>query len=84
MAWEPLAIAHANPVPTLTAEGWGKAWGEALPVEKPSFHPPPRWERAVSSSHPHHTPRHPCVENFPSECLFPHQISASGVHLIVI
>lgn len=40
VAWEHLVTAHANPVPTLTAEGWGKARGEALPVEKPSFHPP--------------------------------------------
>lgn len=39
VAWEPLASAHANPVPTSTAEGWGKAWEEALPVEEPSSHP---------------------------------------------
>lgn len=39
VAWEPLASAHANPMPTLTAEGWGRAWREALPVEKPSSHP---------------------------------------------
>lgn len=84
VAWEPLVTAHANPVPTLTAEGWGKAWGGGSASGKTIFPPTPRWERAVSSSHPHHTPRHLCVQNFPSECLFPYQISARGVHLIVV
>lgn len=67
MAWEPLAPAHANPVPALTAEGWGRAWGGSAGGGT-VFPPISWWERAVSSSRPLYTPGHLRVQDFSCEC----------------
>lgn len=85
VARELLVAAHASPVPTLTAEGWGKAWSrEAVPVEKPSSHPSLGGRGHSLHLIPTTHPATSVCRIFLLKCLFPYEILASGICLIFI